>query len=207
MNILIDVRGIWSKQGILISNAYSRSKIFPLACRSLDPVPASAGSEPAFPCPTVSFVRSRMQERLSAYASVIIAPPLLVPTSMSGEDASAAEACQSIVMTNTFVRRHRQLYEKLRLRPCYNGILRPREGATQNESVEILPSALCFHKLNWLELRFLFTWYAALALDRQSTITTSTITRYRCKPLVPGTCVTKAAFLEAVLASVELSIG
>lgn len=34
------------------------------------PVPASAGSELAFPCLTVSFVRFHMQERLSAYASV-----------------------------------------------------------------------------------------------------------------------------------------
>ncbi|RDI77428.1 hypothetical protein Vi05172_g12606 [Venturia inaequalis] len=64
-----------------------------------EPVPASAGSELAIPCPTVSFVRSHMQERLSAYASVMIAPPLVpasqasrLPASMSGEHASAAEA-------------------------------------------------------------------------------------------------------------------
>lgn len=78
--------------------------------------------------------------------------------------------------------------------------------ATQNDSVDLPRSTLCFHKLNRLELRFLFTFDAALTLDRQSTTTTSP-TRYRCQPLFPGSCVTKAAFLAAVFASFELLIG
>jgi hypothetical protein len=115
-------------------------------------------------------------------------------------------------MTDTFVSRAEPSLRKLYYRPCYWPLARRRmvilgRVKTPHETrLEILRSTLCFHKLNRLELRVLLTFNAALAIDRQSTITTSQ-TRYRNKPHFPGTCVTKAVFLAAVFARFELLIG
>jgi len=147
-----------------------------------------------------------MQERLSAYASVIIAPPLSQPPCLGRTPPRPR------LVHDRYVRESRASFTKPRSRPCYwfltkeRMFISGRVRTPHERAVEIPRSTLCFHKLNRLELRVLFTFNAALALDRQSTITTSP-TRYRCKPLFPGTCVTKAAFLAAVFASCELPIG